>query len=204
MDEIILDNIDTKITTGTNTDPMRQIGIFNKETKKKPYDVKLTNNNQPKVNVNMKYSDKQRFRRYKTKTEPQLFSKIMIDEEDDIVKTIKKAIGIENKKNTNMTNVETSGAPYYEEPKPVLGEIAPLQEVRREEPAQAAPAAARRGRTQEPSGMITRSKSVPRETATSIATEVSSEIAQPTPMSRCIVTITRFVTKNTKSNRRKR
>ena len=45
MDEIILDNIDTKITTGTNTDPMRQIGIFNKETKKKPYDVKITNNN---------------------------------------------------------------------------------------------------------------------------------------------------------------
>ncbi len=29
----------------------------------------------------MKYSDKQRFCRYKTKTEPKLFSKIMIDEE---------------------------------------------------------------------------------------------------------------------------
>lgn len=50
--------------------------------KKKPYDVKITNNNQSKVN--MKYSDKQRFRRYKTKTEPQLFNKIMIDDEDEI------------------------------------------------------------------------------------------------------------------------
>jgi gamma-glutamylcyclotransferase (GGCT)/AIG2-like uncharacterized protein YtfP len=192
MDEIELDNIDTRLktTTGTNTNPFSQVGIINKETKKKPYDVKIKNNNpnEPKVNINMKYSDKQKYRRYKTKTEPKLFSKIMIDEEDDIVNTIKKAFGMENKKNTNMTNVETSGVPYYEEPKPVEGEEPNIVEMVRETaPAQeeelpAAPAAARRGRTQEPSGMITRAKSVPRK-ASSIATEVTSEIVQPEPIS---------------------
>ena len=38
----------------------------------------------------MKYSEKQKCRRYKTKTEPKLHSKIMVDEEDDSVNTIKK------------------------------------------------------------------------------------------------------------------
>ena len=94
MDEIELDNVDTRLktTTGTNTNPFSQVGIINKETKKKPYDVKIKNNNpnEPKVNINMKYSNKQKYRRYKTKIEPKLNDKIMIDEEDDIVNTIKK------------------------------------------------------------------------------------------------------------------
>jgi len=189
MDEIELDNVDTRLktTTGTNTNPFSQVGIINKETKKKPYDVKIKNNNpnEPKVNINMKYSDKQKYRRYKTKTEPKLFSKIMIDEEDDIVNTIKKAFGMENKKNTNMTNVETSGVPYYEEPNPVEGEEPNIVEMVRE-PAQeeelprAAPA--RKGRAIQPSPMIRRAKSVPKK-ASSIATEVTSEITQPEPIS---------------------
>ncbi len=83
------------------------------------------------MSINIKYSDKQKYRRYKTKTEPKLFSKNMIDEED-IVDTIKKAFGIENKKNTNMTNVETSGVPYYEEPNPVEGEESNIVEMVRE------------------------------------------------------------------------
>ena len=141
--------MDNRIDAATNT--FNQIGIINTDkTKKKPYDVKIKNNNpnEPKVNINMKYSDKQKYRRYKTKTEPKLFSKIMIDEEDDIVNTIKKAFGMENKKNTNMTNVETSGVPYYEEPNPVEGEEPNIVEMVRE-PAQeeelprAAPPAAR-------------------------------------------------------------
>jgi hypothetical protein len=102
----------------TNTNPLSQIAFINKDKEKKPYDVKIKNYNpdEPKISVNMKYSDKQRFRKYKTKTEPKLFSKIMIDEEDDIVKTIKKAFGIEDKKKLNYSDVETSGTPYYDEP----------------------------------------------------------------------------------------
>jgi hypothetical protein len=87
----------------TNTEPFSKVAVINKEAKKKPYDIKIKNNNpnEPKVKVNMKYSDKQRYRRYKTKTEPKLNSKIMIDEEDDIVNTIKKAFGIEPEKKKN-------------------------------------------------------------------------------------------------------
>ncbi len=84
----------------TNTEPFNNVAIIKKETKKKPYDVKFSKN-EPKINVSMKYSDKQKFRRYKTKTEPKLNSKIMIDEEDDIVNTIKKAFGIEPEKKRN-------------------------------------------------------------------------------------------------------
>ncbi len=42
MDETELDNIDTRLkaTTGTNSNPFSQVGILNKETKKKLYDVK--------------------------------------------------------------------------------------------------------------------------------------------------------------------
>ena len=46
----------------------------------------------------------------------------MIDEEDDIVNTIKKAFGIEPEKKRNFTDVETSGTPYYQEPKPIARE----------------------------------------------------------------------------------
>lgn len=168
MADIQLDNIDTKLTTtGTNTNPFSQIALINKETKKKPYDVKFTKN-EPKVNINMKYSEKQKYRNYKTKTEPKLFNKIMIDEEDDIVKTIKKAFGVEDKKNTNMTNVETSGTPYYEEPIPIQGEEPNIVEMIRET-------------TQEPENIPDARRA--RRRKTSMATEITGEIAQPQPMS---------------------
>ena len=87
----------------TNTNPLNNFNVINTNTKKKPYDVKIKNNNpnEPKVYPNMKYTEKQKYRRYKTKIEPKLLSKIMIDEEDDIINTIKKAFDIkpENKQN---------------------------------------------------------------------------------------------------------
>ncbi len=54
-----------------------------------------------------------KYRRYKTKTEPKLYSKIMIDEEDDLVAKIRKEFGItaDNKK-TNYSDANTSGANY--------------------------------------------------------------------------------------------
>ncbi len=81
----------------TNTNPLNQIAIINSETKKKPHNITVQNNNpnEPKIKVNTKYSEKQKYRSYKTKIEPQLHSKIMIDEEDTIINTIKKAFGIE-------------------------------------------------------------------------------------------------------------
>ena len=66
----------------------------------------------------MKYTEKQNYRRYKTKTEPKLYSRIMIDEEDDIISTIKKAFGIEKQNKRNFSNVETSGANYVKDPEP--------------------------------------------------------------------------------------
>ena len=160
-------------TTGTNTNPFSQIGIINKEKKKKPYDVKIKNNNpnEPKIFPNMKYSDKQKYRRYKTKTEPKLFNKIMIDEEDDVVNTIKKAFGIENKKNTNMTNIDPSEAPYYEEPNPVEVEQEPLEYIN-----QPAPQQRQRQRQQQPQ------QPQPRENQP-MATEITGDIASPPPVS---------------------
>ena len=81
----------------TNTLPFSQIGIINQETKKKPHNITIKNYNpnEPKVIPNMKYSEKQKYRRYRTKTEPKLHEKIMVDEDEDIINTIQKAFGIE-------------------------------------------------------------------------------------------------------------
>ena len=64
-----------------NTNTFNQIGIINTDKKKpKPHNItfKNFNPNEPKTRKSqILYSDKQNYRRYKTKTEPQLFSKIM-------------------------------------------------------------------------------------------------------------------------------
>ena len=101
----------TTETTGTNTLPVGNIGIVNLEQKKKPHNVNIKNYNpkEPKIKSNIKYSGKQSFRRYKTKTEPNLHSKIEINEDDDIVNKIKEAFGLKpNKENTNFTDVITA------------------------------------------------------------------------------------------------
>ena len=79
-------------TTGTNTLPVSNIGIVNLEQKKKPHDINIKNYNpnEPKIKSNIKYSGKQSFRGYKTKTEPNLHNKIEINEDDDIVNKLKK------------------------------------------------------------------------------------------------------------------
>jgi hypothetical protein len=113
--EIEKPNNDTKIK------PLNYIGLFNTEKKKKPYDVKFKNfnPNEPKINVNMRYSDKQKYRRYKTKTEPKLFSKIMVDDEEDLIAKIRKEFGIKDTKKKNYSSPETSGTPYYPEINPI-------------------------------------------------------------------------------------
>ena len=111
----------------TNTNTFNQIGIINTDKKKqKPHNItfKNFNPNEPKTRKSqILYSDKQNYRRYKTKTEPQLFSKIMVDDEEDLIAKIRKEFGIEDKTRKNYTEVETSGTPYYEEPKPVLAKF---------------------------------------------------------------------------------
>ena len=111
----------------TNTNTFNQIGIINTDKKKqKPHNItfKNFNPNEPKTRKSqILYSDKQNYRRYKTKTEPQLFSKIMVDDEEDLIAKIRKEFGIEDKTRKNYSEVETSGTPYYEEPKPVLAKF---------------------------------------------------------------------------------
>jgi hypothetical protein len=43
----------------------------------------------------------------------------MIDEEDDIINTIKKAFGIENENKINYSPVESSGADYVNHQSPL-------------------------------------------------------------------------------------
>ena len=94
--------------------PAGNITNINLEQKKKPYDVKINNNaRQPKVTPNVKYSDKHRFRQYRTKIEPNLFKKIEVNEEDDIMDKIKSALNPEYKKpNTNYSEEITAPAPF--------------------------------------------------------------------------------------------
>ena len=111
----------------TNTDPLTKIGILNLDkTKKKPYDVRIKNYNpnEPKArNSKVLYSDKQKYRKYKTKTEPKLYSKIMVDDEEDLIAKIRKEFGIEDKTRKNYSEVETSGTPYYEAPNPQIPKV---------------------------------------------------------------------------------
>ena len=165
-------------TVATNTNPLSQIALINKETKKKPYDVKIKNfnPNEPKIEVNMKYSDKQRYRRYKTKTEPKLNSKIMIDEEDDIVKTIKKAFGIQDKTKKNYSEVETSGTPYYQTPEPQQPETQEIYDAPRREQAPTAAAEVRQ-RARRPMEVAQP------QIRQSIVSEITRDLAQPSQLS---------------------
>ena len=110
----------------TNVNPNNNISIINADKlKKKPHNITIKNfnPNEPKTHkTKILYSEKQNYRRYKTKTEPKLYSKIMIDEEDDLIAKIRKEFGItaENKK-TNYSEVNTSGANCVKDPKPVAG-----------------------------------------------------------------------------------
>ena len=92
------------------------IGIVNLEQKKKPHNINIRNYNpnEPKTKANIKYSAKQSYRRYKTKTEPNLLSKIQINEDDDIVNKIKEAFGLQTDvKNSNYTKIDPAPAPFY-------------------------------------------------------------------------------------------
>ena len=115
--------MDDKKTIDANTNTNPNISIINAgNLKKKPHNITIKNfnPNEPKIRQSqILYSDKQNYRRYKTKTEPKLFSKITIDEEDDLVAKIRKEFGItaDNKK-TNYSEVNTSGATYTKDPEP--------------------------------------------------------------------------------------
>ena len=110
----------------TNTNTFNQIGIVsNDKSKKKPYNItfKNFNPNEPKIRKSsILYTDKQKFRNYKTKTEPKLYNKIMVDDEEDLIAKIRKEFGIEDKTRKNYSSSDTSGTPFYEEPNPVAVE----------------------------------------------------------------------------------
>ena len=96
--------------------PTGNISIVNLEQKKKPYNVNIRNynRNEPKIKPNMKYSDKQRYRQYKTKTEPNLLNKIMVNEDDDIINKIKEAFGIKSDSlKSNYSEPETAPSQFY-------------------------------------------------------------------------------------------
>jgi hypothetical protein len=98
------------------TNPVGNVGIVILEQKKKPHNVTIKNHNpsEPKTKPNTKYSAKQSYRRYKTRTEPNLFNKIQVNEDDDIVSKIQEALGIKPEgKKSNFSEVETSSVPFY-------------------------------------------------------------------------------------------
>ena len=131
------------VDAAVNTNPLSQIAVLNTDKlKKKPYDVKIKNYNpnEPKIKANMKYTDKQNFRRYKTKTEPKLFSKIMVDDEEELISKIRKEFGIQDTTKKNYSEVETSGTPYYDAPNLKEPEIVNQQQPRmRERPVRQQP-----------------------------------------------------------------
>jgi len=72
--------------------------LFSGNTKRKPIDVKINNDirKEPRIGLlkNAKFSEEQRFRRYKSKIEPRLKEKITMNEDDDIVARLKDIFGI--------------------------------------------------------------------------------------------------------------
>ena len=88
--------------------------VINANEKKKPHNVQIKNFNpkEPKVEQSLKYSAKQSYCRYKSIIEPNLHSKIMIDDGDDIVSKIQQAFGIKPKKETNYTESITHQNPH--------------------------------------------------------------------------------------------
>ena len=111
----------------TNTNPYtaNNIALLNSKVKKKQHNttIKNFNPNEPKIHKsNLLYTDKQKYRRYKTKIEPKLFNKIMVDEEEDLIAKIRKEFGIEDKTKKNYSEAETSGIPSYPEINPVAAE----------------------------------------------------------------------------------
>ncbi len=107
---------------GTNTNPntMNNLLLINSKIKKNPHNITIKNYNpnEPKTKQSkILYSDKQNYRKYKTKIEPKLLSRITIDEEDDLVAKIRKEFGITNiDKKKNYSEVITAETPYYKEP----------------------------------------------------------------------------------------
>ena len=85
---------------------------------KKPHNIRIKNRNpnEPKIKPDTRYSEKQKYRIYKTKIEPNKLDKIKIDEEDDIVAKIREAFDKE-RKDTKSPLVEVAPNPYIEPPK---------------------------------------------------------------------------------------
>ena len=73
--------------------------IYKQEAEKKPHNIRIKNNNpkEPKIKENKHYTAKFKYKVYKTKIEPKLHDKIMIDEDDDIVAELKKEFDDRNR-----------------------------------------------------------------------------------------------------------
>lgn len=94
-------------------DNKKPTGIYF-ETKKQPFDIKIDNNKkEPKLSKNVRYSDKQNYRRYKTLTEPKLLSRIMVDANDSetlqMQAKIQEILGIAPKKEPERIITAPSG-----------------------------------------------------------------------------------------------
>ena len=71
--------------------------LADKNKEKKPHNIRIKNNNpnEPKIKPDTRYSEKQKYRLYKTKIEPNKHDKIMIHDADDIVAKIREAFNKE-------------------------------------------------------------------------------------------------------------
>jgi hypothetical protein len=91
--------------------------LAEKTKEKKPHNIRIKNRNpnEPKIKPDTRYSEKQKYRIYKTKIEPNKLDKIKIDEEDDIVAKIREAFDKE-RNDTKSHLVEVAPNPYIEPP----------------------------------------------------------------------------------------
>lgn len=94
-------------------DNKKPTGIYF-ETKKQPFDITIDNNmKEPKLSKNVRYSDKQNYRRYKSLTEPKLLGRIMVDANDSetlqMQAKIQEILGIAPKKEPERIITAPSG-----------------------------------------------------------------------------------------------
>lgn len=103
-----------------NNEDYQSLNQRGNNPKSKKQDIKINNNRKErKVVPNLKLSDKQRMRNYKTNIAPRTRDKILHKEKDDeLVRKIREAFGLKNiVKNSNYEDVNTYEAPEYIPPK---------------------------------------------------------------------------------------
>lgn len=115
---------------------LKKLILNTEQSKQTPYDIKIKSRiKEPKIVEDMRFTPKQKYRKYKTKIEPNLLNKVMIDEEDDVVAKLKEEFDSKNKQK-QMELIKTTEVPNYKQSeikKKNINRLRSAPEIRKED-----------------------------------------------------------------------